>query len=141
MQRPPTVGAPACKAAAAHMGKAAHARWLDPRQLVAGCQVEHVFRILLNPFYYVNNVAVLENAACKAGKAGETPPSCLPHCATPGWQCCLAQLRHACTAGSTHCNTLLTVHDEHVDHSCQNPGASGAPTLLRPGSIKQWAAH
>jgi hypothetical protein len=31
------------------------------------------------------NQAVLGNAACKAREAGETSPSCLPHCAT---QCC-----------------------------------------------------
>jgi hypothetical protein len=33
---------------------------------------------LLHTLTAVKNVAVLENAACKAGKAGETPPSCLP---------------------------------------------------------------
>jgi hypothetical protein len=75
----------------------------------------------------VMNVAVLEKAACKAGKAGK-----LPHPASLIVQPNAVSLRHACTAGSTHCNTLLIVHDEHVSHSCQDPGASGAPTLLRP---------
>jgi hypothetical protein len=30
----------------------------------------------------VMNVVVLKKAACKAGKAGKTSPSCLAHCAT-----------------------------------------------------------
>jgi hypothetical protein len=71
--------------------------------------------------------AVLEKAACKAGKAGKTLPSCLPHCAT---QCCLAATRMH--SWPTHCNAPLTVNAEQVDHSCPDPGASGAPTLLRP---------
>jgi hypothetical protein len=47
-------------------------------------------------FYWCNllqgsckELAVLEKAACKAGKAGTTLPSFLPHCAT---QCCVALL-------------------------------------------------
>jgi hypothetical protein len=43
-----------------------------------------------------------------------------------------AQLAH-------HCNAPLSVRTlnvEQVDHSCPDPGASGVPTLLRPGSIK-----
>jgi hypothetical protein len=35
-----------------------------------------------NGVWHVKNVAVLEKAAYKAGKAGKTPPSCLPCCAT-----------------------------------------------------------
>jgi hypothetical protein len=74
----------------------------------------------------MKNVAVLETAACRAGKlylptvgspaAGESPPSCLP-VVQPN----AVSLRRACTAGSTHCNMLLTVHDEHVGHSCAWP--------------------
>jgi hypothetical protein len=48
----------------------------------------------------------------KTQHAKQVKQAKLPHPASHIVQPSAVSLRHACTAGSTHCNTLLTVHDE-----------------------------
>jgi hypothetical protein len=123
------------------VARAWHARGTRSKNTPYVPSLDHAFPRISTYFhvcgtYVCKELAVLEKAACKAGTAGKTLPSCLPQCAT---QCCLAATRMH--SWPTHCNAPLTVNAEQVEHSCQDPGASGAPTLLRPGSIKQRAAH
>jgi hypothetical protein len=66
----------------------------------------------------VMNVALLEKAACKAGKAGKSPPSCLPHCAT---QCCLAGVT---SCADTHHTDLSKILNRCIS--------------LRQGTIHMW---
>jgi hypothetical protein len=48
---------------------------------------------------------------------------------------------HVSKAGLTHGNALLKGHVEQVDHSCPHPGASGAQTLLCPGTLPDVDDH